>query len=299
MIISGCAPIALFVYNRPDHARLTVEALKKNALAQASDLFIFSDAPKKPEAAETVREVREYIKTISGFGAVSIVERDKNWGLADSIIDGVSRLCKEYGRVIVLEDDLITSPRFLEYMNTALEKYAAEERVMQISGYMFPVEIQTTKEAFFLPVTTSWGWATWQRAWQHFDPAAQGYEALKHDRAKRKSFDLDGAYPYFRMLESQLRGEIDSWAIRWWLSVFSRNGLVLYPRQSLIENIGFDGSGTHGDNRGFVHFHAEHAQKISLPDEIAVSDPGYDAVVDFMRSNGSSTIRKWIRTILR
>src|SRR5689334_19947926 len=114
------APITLFVYNRPEHTRRTVEALLKNELAAESDLFIFSDAPKKPESDESVRMVRDYIHAITGFKSVTIIERDRNWGLADSIIDGVTSVVNQYGRIIVLEDDLVVSAHFLEYMNTAL-----------------------------------------------------------------------------------------------------------------------------------------------------------------------------------
>jgi GT2 family glycosyltransferase len=242
---ANLAPIALFVYNRPVHARQTVEALQKNELAGESDLFIFSDAPKKPEAAAAVGEVRKYIKSISGFKSVIIVERDRNFGLANSVIDGVTRLCDEYGRAIVLEDDLLTSPYFLRFMNEALDRYQNNVQVMQISGHMFPADIPAQTDAVFLPMTTSWGWATWQRAWQGFDPAAAGYETLKRDRTLRRRFNLDGSYNYFGMLEQQLRGEIDSWAIRWYLTVFLRGGLTLFPKKSLVENMGFDGSGTH------------------------------------------------------
>src|SRR5450631_620851 len=175
------APITLFVYNRPAHTLRTVEALRKNELASESDLIIFSDAPKKTEAAAAVREVREYIRTISGFHSVSIVERDKNWGLANSIIDGVTTVVNRYGRIIVLEDDLVTSPYFLHFMNKALDLYQDEPRVMQISGHIFPADVTAETDAVFLPMTTSWGWATWQRAWQYFDPTAAGYESIKRD----------------------------------------------------------------------------------------------------------------------
>jgi GT2 family glycosyltransferase len=245
-IMSRNAPIALFVYNRPLHTRQTVEALRKNELASESDLVIFSDGPKRPEAAAAVGEVREYIRTISGFRSVSIIERDRNWGLANSVIDGVTRLCTEYGRVIVLEDDLIVARYFLEYMNTALERYQHDEKVMQVSGYMFPINAAVQTDAIFLPITTSWGWATWQRAWQYFDPLATGHAALEGDVDMRHKFNLDGGYDYFGMLKQQLQGKIDSWAIRWYLSVWMRGGLTLFPRETLVENIGLDGSGTHG-----------------------------------------------------
>jgi len=247
------APIALFVYNRPEHTKQTIASLQQNLLASQSDLFIFSDAPKKPDAAEAVDEVRRYIKSIDGFNMITIVERDINWGLANSIIDGVTRLCKDFGRVIVLEDDLVVARDFLQYMNDALMLYSDEPRVMQISGYMFPVEIRIDEDALFLPFTTSWGWATWHRAWEKFDPEANGYLQLKSDRRKRKAFDLDNSYPYFKMLEMQRMALIDSWAIRWNLSVFMQHALVLFPKESLVNNNGFDGSGIHcRENAGFA-----------------------------------------------
>lgn len=246
------APIALFVYNRPTHTRQTVEALKNNALAAQSDLVIFSDAPKTEEKAQSVRAVRDYIHTIQGFNSVSIIERDRNYGLANSIISGVSSLVEKYGRVIVLEDDLIVTSGFLDFMNQALDHYEHQPEVIQVSGYMFPVDLDIAEDSLFLPLTTSWGWATWKRAWDLFDPDAKGYERVKNDSALRRRFNLDGAYDYFSMLEDQLAGRVDSWAIRWQLSTFLVGGLTLYPKHSLVTNTGFDGSGTHGAASGLL-----------------------------------------------
>jgi hypothetical protein len=237
------APIALFVYNRPGHTRLTVEALLANTVATQTPLHVFSDAPRNESASLAVAEVRSYIRSIAGFKSVTIIERNTNFGLARSIIDGVTRLCQEYGRVIVVEDDLVTSPYFLEYMNSALDKYEEEEKVMQIAGYMFPGKIDAIEDALFLPFISSWGWATWKRAWEYFDPNSQGYDALSNDDALRDRFNLAGHYDYFKMLQAQRLGKSDSWAIRWYLSVFLRNGLALYPRITLVRNMGFDGSG--------------------------------------------------------
>ena len=177
---------------------------------------------------------------------MTVVERSRNLGLANSIIEGVTRLCTERGRVIVVEDDLTVSRHFLEYMNQALDRYADDERVMQVSGYMFPVSLGTETDALFLPLTTSWGWACWQRSWKKFDPGGSGREALSRDPSMRRRFNLDGAYDYAGMLDAQAAGKIDSWAIRWYLSVFLRGGLVLYPARTLVRNLGFDDSGTHG-----------------------------------------------------
>lgn len=239
------APIALFVYNRPAHTRQTVEALRANPLAASTELHVFSDGPRTPEAAPRIREVREYLKAIDGFAKVSVYERDRNFGLAASVIDGVTRLCDAFGRVIVVEDDLLVAPQFLDYMNVALDRYSDEAEVMQVSGYMFPVDVGASTDSFFLPFTTSWGWGTWASAWKAFDPLMPGLHALSGDRRLRDAFNLHGAYDYYGMLRRQQRGEVDSWAIRWYLSVFMRNGLTLYPAKTLVQNIGFDGSGTH------------------------------------------------------
>ena len=239
----ACAPIALFVYNRPDHTRRTVEALAANTLARETPLHVFSDAPRNKTARRSVEEVRSYIRTITGFQSVAIIERESNFGLARSIIEGVTNLCESYGRVIVVEDDLVTSPHFLSYVNDALTRYEYEDRVMQVVGYMFPISLSLEEDAVFLPVTSSWGWGTWKRAWRHFDASGAGYQDLVNDQNLRRAFDLNGKYEFFKMLASQLRGETDSWAIRWYLSVFLMKGLVLYPREPLVENVGFDGSG--------------------------------------------------------
>lgn len=295
------APIALFVYNRPVHTRQVVESLQKNALAKESELFVYSDASKTEVPAESVRTVREYIRTINGFKSVTIIERDRNLGLANSIIDGVTMMVNRYGRVIVLEDDLVVSAYFLEYMNEALERYQKDERVMQISGHMFPAEFAATTDAVFLPMTTSWGWATWRRAWEYFDPQSTGYSRLKADAALRKRFNLDGAYDYFSMLEEQLKGRVDSWAVRWNLSVFVRGGLTLFPRATLVTNIGFDGSGTHcgsgitlwQDSRPLG---SDSTKRGLFPNSLQVDEVAYRAVKQFLRSAHSSwIIRKLAR----
>ncbi len=244
----SCAPIALFVYNRPDHTRRTVDALRQNKLAGESDLIVFSDAPKSEEQAGKVGEVREYIRTIGGFKSLTIIERDKNFGLARSIIDGVTEVVGKYGRIIVLEDDMVTSPYFLEYMNDALARYVNDNRVVCIHGYMFPVE-RPLPEAFFLPGADCWGWATWSRGWACFNSDGQ---ALLNELRQRKladAFDYHGAYPFTKMLEGQLKGENDSWAVRWHASAFLAGKLTLHPGRSLVRNIGNDSSGTHcGDS---------------------------------------------------
>jgi hypothetical protein len=273
------APIALFVYNRPQHTQQTVEALLLDPLAKQSDLYIFSDAAKHDGAKVAVDQIRSYINQISGFNKVEIVERTTNWGLANSVIDGVTRLCKDFGKVIVLEDDLVVSPHFLEYMNASLNKYQSDEKVMQIAGYMFPMDLSISDDSIFLPFISSWGWATWDRAWGKFDREAKSFELLKKSPALRRKFDLDGNYKYFSMLKAQQNGIRDSWAIRWYLSVFMNNGLALYPKKTLVQNYGFDGSGENCQVSTINEQSLDKTFKVTkFPENINVS-PVYDKVL--------------------
>lgn len=241
------APIALFTFKRPEHTRRTLESLAQNAEFAESSLFIYCDGARNDAESAQVEETRKLVRNWLHPNK-TIVERERNWGLANSVIEGVTQLCNQFGRVIVVEDDLVVSPVFLNYLNAALERYAAEPKVMQVSAHMFPVEIQSQTDAVMLPFTTSWGWATWDRAWKHFDPSMSGFGNLKADSALARRFDLDGGYPAFHMLNRQKEGKVDSWAIRWYLSVFLADGLVLFPKQTLVMNEGFDGSGSNCKN---------------------------------------------------
>jgi hypothetical protein len=239
-----CAPIALFVYNRPAHTRMTVESLRQNLLVRESDLIVFSDAPKKPEAAGSVAQVRDYVRSITGFKSVRIVERPVNFGLAKSIMDGVAQVCQTQGRVIVLEDDMETSPFFLTFMNDGLDRYAEVPAVAAVSGFHLPVDI-ALPETFFQCDAECWGWGTWQRAWQDYNPHGRALLSELKQRNMLRFFDQEGAYPYVRMLKDQIAGRNNSWAVRWRASVMLAGKLSLYPGRSLVRNIGFDGSGTH------------------------------------------------------
>ncbi|TXB63796.1 glycosyltransferase [Phaeodactylibacter luteus] len=242
------APIVLFVYNRPWHTQQTVEALQKNDLADQSELFIFADGPKIPSDSK-VQAVKDYIKTINGFKKVIIVEREKNWGLADNIVDGVTTIVNKYGRVIVLEDDIVTSPGFLKYMNEALNIYEQEDRVMHISGYWFPVKgWKQLPETFFYNVTSCWGWATWKEAWAKLELDAKYLKSqIVQDPLKVKEFTIEDSGDFMHQLDMNISGSKKTWAVKWYASMFLNNGFALHPRQSLVNNIGHDGS---GDNCG-------------------------------------------------
>ncbi len=291
------APILLFVYRRPDHARQVLEALRRSPEAASSELFIYSDGPKTPEVGPSVEAVRELCRNIQGFAKVTLVERSTNWGLAKSIIAGVTEVCAAKGRVIVLEDDIVVSPHFLAYMNEALDRYAADEGVMQISGHLFQVPWTAPQDAAFLPLTDCLGWATWQRAWSKFDSEMRGYPQLIADRRLRKAFDLDGSFPFFRMLKEQQKGKVDSWAVRFYLYVFINKGRVLFPAKSLVHNIGFDGTGTNGVPTGTNTWIDESFVVRTYPPVSAQNDSRiYHAITRYLRSKRIGRLAKLMGT---
>lgn len=237
------SPILLFVYNRPEHTRHAVESLLRNEEAAHSELFIYSDAAKGDEWKPAVEEVRNYISGITGFAAVHITEQKENKGLADSIIEGVTTQVNRFGRVIVLEDDLVVAPYFLRFMNDALEVYQDELRVGHIQACDFTQDA-SLPTTFLIKWTGSWGWATWKRAWQYFNPDGATLLQQLQERNLTYTFDFNGTYRYTRMLRRQVEGKNDSWAIRWNASLFLANLLSLNVGRSLVQNDGFDGSGT-------------------------------------------------------
>lgn len=237
------APILLFVYNRPEHVRQCIASLQANELAAQSPLFIYSDAAKTPESREGVEQTRQFIRDIDGFASVTIIEREQNWGLARSIIDGVTTQVNRFGRVIVMEDDLIAAPYFLQFMNDALETYKDEPRVGHIQGCDFTQDT-SLPDTFLIKWTGSWGWATWDRAWKQFNPNGKELLQQLEERNLTHRFDFNSTYGYTRMLRRQIEGKNNSWAIRWNASLFLADILSLNAGRSLIRNTGFDGSGT-------------------------------------------------------
>jgi len=275
-------PIALFVYNRPHHTRKTLESLMANAEFSDSLLYVFCDGAKRKKDTALVRETRELIRSYKLDNA-TIIEREENMGLANSIITGVTELCNKYGRVIVVEDDLYLSPYFLKYMNTALDTYEEYDEVMHISGYMFPVRGQLP-DTFFYRATSCWGWGTWKRAWDKFEPDAHTLLAGFKNRKKRREFDIQGSMKYYRMLILQVIGMSDSWAIRWYASVFLNNGLCLHPGKSLVNNIGHDDSGVHSDCTNVYDVNVSEDEDFEFTTDISESEKAVMLMVDFYQS---------------
>ncbi|ULH30169.1 glycosyltransferase family 2 protein [Leptospira weilii] len=240
------APIALFVYNRPEHTKRTIDSLSRNDNADQSELFVFCDGPKSNSNMDKIKEVRSIVKKVAGFKKVVVYEKETNAGLSKSIILGVTELVEKYGEVIVLEDDMVTSKYFLTYLNHGLEYYKNVDRVVSIHAYRLPFVVETP-ETYFLRGADCWGWATWKRGWDLFE--ADGRKLLNKLISENLiyEFDMQGSYPYTTMLKDQIAGKNDSWAIRWHASTFLQNKLTLYPARSLVFNIGLDASGTHCD----------------------------------------------------
>lgn len=293
MIKNNCAPIALFVYNRPEHAKRTIEALKRNLLAEDSELIIFSDAAKAVAQTDAVNEVREFVRQISGFKSVIVVEREVNLGLALSIIDGISAIVNKYGRVIVLEDDLVVSKYFLKYMNDALICYENDLEVISIHGYLYPL-LQRMPNTFFIKDTGSWGWATWKRAWDHFEKDGRKLLTAIEERGLADRFNFNGAYPFTKLLKDQIKGKNNSWAIRWQATAFLNNKLTLFPGRSLLQNIGHDDSGTHcGTSKDYF---VEIADKPLCIERIEIkeSEKAYEAFEIYFRSIKKSFLQRVI-----
>ena len=240
------SPICLFTYNRPDFTRQTIEALQKNFLAAKSNLIIFSDGSKNEASVSKVKLVREYLDSVTGFKTISIIKSDKNKGLANSIISGVSQIIETYGKVIVLEDDLITSPNFLNFVNQALEFYNDHERIFSISGYTMDLpSLENKINDYYLGYRAScWGWGTWKNRWETIDWEVKGYNKFKINPFQQVKF-MRGGSDMPGMLKNQMKGRIDSWAIRWGYNQFQNDMLTVFPTKSKLLYIGFGEDATH------------------------------------------------------
>jgi hypothetical protein len=292
--MQNVAPIALFVYNRPEHTRRTIKFLQQNLLADESRLFIFSDAAKDLSQQVFVNEVRDIIKQVDGFKSVELIERKTNLGLAESIIDGVSMLVSEYGKVIVFEDDLISSAYTLQYFNDALVRYQNEEKVMHIGAYMYPLKAENLPETFLYRAATSWGWATWDRAWKDFEPDINKI-IDRFDRKKRLEFSIDGTMNFWKQIIEFKSGRNNSWAIRWYASIFLKGGLTLNPSKSLINNIGHDGSGIHSGLNDIYHVIINPLPVTTFPEKIEENKEAYLAIKEFLKTRKGSLWQRILR----
>jgi glycosyltransferase involved in cell wall biosynthesis len=240
------SPIALFAYNRPEKLKIAIESLANNELSGVSDLYVFVDGPKSTKDTFLIQDVIGIIQGVNGFKSINLHTSEINLGLANSVRKGIDFVLSLAPTVVVIEDDLIMAPSFLQYVNEGLSRFKDDNRVASIQGYQYPI-VPPLQKAVALRGADCWGWATWKDRWQSsiFD-AKRLYEQIKLQNLESE-FDLYGAMPYTQMLKDQIDGKIDSWAICWHASMFIKNYVSLYPVESLIINNGHDGKGTHGD----------------------------------------------------
>lgn len=290
------APIALFVYNRPQHTKRTLKFLQQNDLAAESKLFVFSDGPKNKSDEERVADVRALLKTIDGFKSVEVIESKQNMGLANSVIAGVTKLVKDYKQVIVFEDDLISSPYTLTYFNEALTRYLHEEKVMHIGAYMYPLQDPSLPDSFFYRAATSWGWATWERAWVHFEPDISML-IKQFDAKKRSDFSIEHRMNFWKQMQDFKNGKNNSWAIRWYASIFLRGGLTLNPSQSLVNNIGHDGTGVHSGINDIYNVIINPKPIKEFPAVIEENKHAYALIKQFLTNRKGSLWKRIVRFV--
>lgn len=285
--MQNLAPIALFVYNRPQHTERTIKFLQQNNLAEESRLFIFSDGARSVNDEEKVAEVRAIINKVDGFKSVKVIERKENAGLANSVIAGVTQLISDYGEVIVFEDDLVTSPHTLTYFNDALNRYRNEEKVMHIGAYMYPLKADHLPQTFFYRAATSWGWATWGRAWENFEPNIDTL-IKQFDKKKINAFSIENKMNFWKQVQEFKKGKNNSWAIRWYASIFLKGGLTLNPSHSLVKNIGHDGTGVHSGINDIYNVIINPKPITEFPTAIEENDKAYQAIKAFLANRKGS-----------
>ncbi|MFM2208286.1 MAG: hypothetical protein RL213_2261 [Bacteroidota bacterium] len=279
------APVILFVYNRPDHTFRTLTALNTCEGSAESELHVFCDGPKNADDAVQVMRVRELVRSREWCGKVVLHEEAENQGLQKAIIQGVTRIVNEYGRAIILEDDIVCGKHFLNYCNAALDRYEKDEQVMHINGYMFPHKAEFPF-AFFSRYAFVWGWATWKRAWDRFSEDAESHLRKINNDGTADDFDRHGAAGTLGMLQRQAAGTLRTWDVLWYASVFNEGGLCLTPGRSFTRNIGMDGTGA---NYSHVVKRSQERKIDRLPDQVPFPDP----------AAYSAANESWIEQVLR
>lgn len=286
------SPIAVFCYNRPDHLKRTIESLQLTRLADQSPLVVFSDGPKKDKDSEAIKEIRSYLESVNGFSSVTLHFAEQNKGLAKAILEGVNLILESAETVIVLEDDMLGSPDFLEYMNEALSTYRDRQDIFSVSGYSPPLLLPTDykSDVYLAPRTSSWGWATWKDRWQKAVWKIDNFEKLRQNPSIKQQLNRGGE-DLWPMLVKQQLGIIDSWSIRWTLTQALHNGYSIYPVYPKISNIGTDGSGTNFTSKTSYYDVELNEKKITLPPDLA---PDFGIEKRFKNYYRLSIIRKLI-----
>lgn len=272
----------LFTYNRSVHTKTVLQALFENEVLPEK-LFVFQDGKKESTNLEEWEKVNKEINKVS-YSNVEVVVSQKNKGLADSIISGLEQVFREYDAVVVLEDDCVPHPKFMSYMIDCLKKYEKEKDVYSVSGYAWPIDItQNGEDAYFCQRFSSLGWGTWKDRWNQFERDYSLLKRILRDSHAKERLDIWGADLQSHLV-GNITGKCDSWAVFWALKVIEKNGYCLSPFESLIENIGFDGTGVHSGTEKIRNKYRDkdNLEDYILPDSISCSQECMDAFRDML-----------------
>lgn len=293
--------IALFVYNRPEHTERVLEGLRQNGI---EELYIFADGPRPDDDENKIKNVREMISSIE-WCQTHVVEREQNWGLAESTIAGINRVFKDNERLIMLEDDDVPHPDFIQFMNRCLDIYANDLRVMNVTGYSPPIDIPETYpyDVYFTHRASSWGWGTWKDAWKAYERQPDTLmEQFQLDESTVRERLRKGGEDVFHMLRSRLNGENDSWSIWWTVAILLQGGLSVNPIHPYIKNIGHDGTGTHSIETHIYDVNIEDAKQVSelqLPEQPFVHETLNDRMNHFWNPDISTRAKRKFGRIIR
>ncbi|MGI3103960.1 MULTISPECIES: glycosyltransferase family protein [Vibrio harveyi group] len=292
------APIVLFAYARPEHTKRTIESILKNAEASETEIYIYIDHPKNNSNAKLNQEVIDICENIKGFKSKKIIKRESNFGLARNIISGVSEIINSHGKTIVMEDDMVVSNHFLNFMNNALDRYKNESKVWHITGWNYPCDLAISDDAFFWRGMNCWAWATWSDRWVRFskDPEA----LLKcWDKKTIRKFNIDGTHNFFSQVKGNANGRLNTWAIFWYATIFENDGLCLNPRNSLVNNIGNDGSGVHCGDYDPFQTKITDFKVCNLPKDIYESKEALNAIKIFYKKTFPNIFVRALRKLKR
>ncbi len=289
------APVVLFVYARPIHTQRTLEALSKNQLARETCLYIYSDAPRGEDDVASVDEVRKIIRADYGFREVKIIERGFNFGLAKNIIEGVTEIFSSVDYAIVLEDDIVTSPYFLSFMNEALRRYQKNKSVWHVSAWNCPIDRTDIAEIFFNPIVDCWGWATWSDRWSHFEKRPEGM-VNSWNKEKIWRFNFNGNADLWSQVVANYHGKISTWAVFWYSTIFEKDGFCISPTHSYSSNIGMDGTGENCAKYDIFKSDLNLSMPDKWPDDIVLDQKVMAKLSEYYRKNISD---KFYRRIIR
>lgn len=292
------APVVLFVYARADHTQRTLNALATNPEARETDLIIYADAARHDKDVAAVQAVRDVINHVTGFKSVTLYLREKNVGLAHNIIEGVTKVSQQYGRVIVLEDDIVTSSTFLKFMNEALDIYRESDEVLSISGCNYPVDLKDIKEdTYFLRIPLCWGWATWADRWSLFEKKLKHVPLISRELINELNFN--GTHDFFQQARMNYEGKLNTWFIFWYIAAVTNKKLTLFPSQSLVSNIGFDGTGENCGESDYLYQEASNKNIEVIKRQVIESELAFNALVIYFKSIKISLFKRLINKIKR